>query len=99
MRLRTPVFNGVASRGFDSGHLGERARLASGDRRGQCRCFRDFTVKQGTMRITEENPHQLTLFCARRGRVGYELAMEITGTAEAPSIVFTSSPALDSDSC
>jgi translocation and assembly module TamB len=60
--------------------------------------FASFTVKQGTMRITEENPHELTLFLRGTGRrYNYELTMEIAGTAEAPSVAFTSSPALDSE--
>jgi translocation and assembly module TamB len=101
MRLRTPVFNGVASARFHlGGTLGEpRAIGEVAIEEGQVTMpFASFTVKQGTVRITEENPHELTLFLRATGRRdGYELAMEITGTAEAPSIVFTSSPALDSD--
>ena len=101
MRLRTPVFNGVASARFRlGGTLGEPRAIGEVviDEGQVSMPFASFTVKQGTMRITEENPHQLTLFLRATGRrVGYELAMEITGTAEAPSIVFTSSPALDSD--
>jgi translocation and assembly module TamB len=60
--------------------------------------FANFAVKQGTLRIAEEDPHKLTLFVRGTARFnGYDLAMEITGAAEAPTIVFTSSPALDSD--
>jgi translocation and assembly module TamB len=101
MRLRTPVFNGVASARFRlSGTLGEpRAIGEVVIEEGQVLMpFASFTVKQGTMRITEENPHELTLFLRATGRrYNYELSMEITGTAEAPTVVFTSSPALDSD--
>ena len=101
LRLRTPVFNGVASARFRlGGTLGEPRAIGEVTiDEGQVLVpFASFTVKQGTVRITEEDPHQLTLFLRATGRRdGYELAMEITGTAEAPSIVFTSSPALDSD--
>jgi translocation and assembly module TamB len=101
MRLRTPVFNGVASARFRlGGTLGEPRAIGEVviDEGQVTMPFASFTVKQGMVRITEENPHELTLFLRATGRRnGYELAMEITGTAEAPSIVFTSSPALDSD--
>jgi translocation and assembly module TamB len=101
MRLRTPVFTGVASARFRlSGTLGEPRAIGEVviDEGQVLMPFASFTVKQGTVRITEENPHELTLFLRATGRrEGYELAMEITGTAGAPSIVFTSSPALDSD--
>jgi translocation and assembly module TamB len=101
MRLRTPVFNGVASARFKlGGTLGEpRAIGEVVIDEGQVQMpFASFTVKQGTVRITEENPHELTLFLRATGRrYNYELSMEVTGTAGAPGIVFTSSPALDSD--
>jgi len=101
MRLRTPVFNGVASARFRlGGTLGEPRAIGEVviDGGQVLMPFMSFTVKQGTVRITEEDPHELTLFLRATGRRdGYELAMEITGTAGAPSIVFTSSPALDSD--
>jgi translocation and assembly module TamB len=101
MRLRTPVFNGVASARFHlGGTLGEPRLI--GDvviDEGQVLLpFARFVVKQGTVRITEEDPHKPALFV--RGTVrynGYDLTMEITGPAETPSIVFTSSPALDPD--
>ena len=101
MRLRTPVFNGIASARF---HLGGTlgAPRAIGEvvvDEGQVLLpFTNFVVKQGTVRIPEEDPHKLALYLRGTGRYnGYDLTMEITGTAEAPTIVFTSSPALDSD--
>ena len=101
MRLRTPVFNGVASTRFRlGGTLGEPRAIGEVtiDEGEILMPFASFAVKQGTVRITEENPHALTLFLRGTGRRnGYELAVEITGTAEAPSIGFTSSPALDSE--
>jgi translocation and assembly module TamB len=101
LRLRTPVFTGVASARFRlGGTLGEPRAIGEVviDEGQVLMPFASFTVKQGAVRITEENPHELTLFLRATGRRnGYELAMEITGTAETPSIVFTSSPALDSD--
>ena len=101
MRLRTPVFNGVASARFHlGGTLGEPRAIGelTIDEGHVLLPFANFVVKQGTIRIAEENPHKLTVFARGTGRYnGYDLAMEITGTAEAPNIVFTSSPALDSD--
>lgn len=101
LRLRTPVFNGVASARFRlGGTLGEPRAIGEVviDEGQVLMPFASFTVKQGTVRITEENPHELALFLRGTGRrYSYELSMEITGTAEAPSVVFTSSPALDSE--
>jgi translocation and assembly module TamB len=100
MRLRTPVFNGVASARFRlGGTLGEPRAIGEVviDEGQVLLPFASFAVKQGTVRIAEEDPHKLALFV--RGTVrynNYDLTMEITGTPEAPSIVFTSSPALDS---
>ncbi len=101
LRLRTPVFTGVASARFRlGGTLGEPRAVGEVviDEGQVLMPFASFSVKQGTVRITEENPHELALFL--RGtvrRYNYELTLEITGTADAPSIVFTSSPALDSE--
>ena len=101
LRLRTPVFNGVASTHFRlGGTLGEPRAIGEVviDEGHVLMPFASFLVKQGTIRITEENPHELALFLRGTGRSnGYDLIMEITGAAEAPRIVFTSSPALDSD--
>ena len=101
MRLRTPIFNGVASARFRlGGTLGDPHAVGEVviDEGLVLMPFASFTVKQGTVRITEENPHELALFLRGTGRRNdYEVIMEITGTAEAPIIVFTSSPALDSE--
>jgi translocation and assembly module TamB len=101
LRLRTPVFSGVASARFRlSGTLGEPRAIGELviDEGQVLMPFASFAVKQGSLRITEENPSELTLFlrgAARRS--DYDLSMEVTGTAAKPVIVFTSSPALDSD--
>jgi translocation and assembly module TamB len=101
LRLRSPAFNGVASARFRlGGTLGEPRLIGDVviDEGQALMPFASFLVKQGTVRIAEENPHELALFLRGTGRRnGYELTMEITGTVEAPSIMFTSSPALDSD--
>jgi translocation and assembly module TamB len=101
LRLRTAAFNGVASARFRlGGTLGEPRAIGEVmiDEGQVLMPFANFTVQQGTVRITEEHPHELAVFLRGTGRrEGYELTLEITGTAEAPSIVFTSSPALDSE--
>ena len=101
LRLRTPVFNGVATARFQlGGTLGEpRAIGEMTINQGQVLMpFATFTVKQGSARITELNPHELKIFLRATGRrYDYELTMEVTGTPEAPSVVFTSSPALNSE--
>jgi translocation and assembly module TamB len=101
LRLRTPVFNGVASARFHlGGTLGEPRAIGEVviDEGQISMPFASFTVRQGTVRITEKNPLEPTLFVRGTGRRNnYDLTMEITGTAEAPSVVFSSSPALDSE--
>ncbi len=101
MRLRTPVFNGVASARFHlGGTLGQPRSIGEvAIDEGQVLLpFARFAVKQGTLRITEEDPHRLMLFVRGTARFnGYDLTMEITGAADAPSMVFASNPALDSD--
>jgi translocation and assembly module TamB len=101
MRLRTPAFNGIASARFHlGGTLGEPRAIGEVtiDEGQVLLPFTRFEVKQGTVRIGEEDPHKLALFVRGSARFdGYDLTMEITGAAEAPNIVFTSSPALDSD--
>ncbi|MFA5266032.1 MAG: translocation/assembly module TamB domain-containing protein, partial [Opitutaceae bacterium] len=101
MRLRTPVFNGVASARFRlGGTLGDPSAVGEVviDEGQVLMPFASFMVKQGSVRITEDNPHALALFLRGTGRrIGYDLTIEISGTTEEPSIVFTSSPALDSE--
>jgi len=98
--LRTPVFNGTASAQFQlSGTLGEPRAIGEVTiNQGRVLLpFATFTVKQGFAQIAEANPHELTIFLRATGRrYDYELTMEVTGTPEAPNVVFTSSPALDS---
>jgi translocation and assembly module TamB len=101
MRVRTPLFSGLASARFRlSGTLGEPVALGelTVDEGRVLMPFVGFDVKQGSVGINEGNPHELALFLRGTGRrYNYELNIEITGGVEAPSIVFTSSPALDSD--
>ncbi len=100
LRLRTPLFNGTATARLQlDGTLGEpRAIGEMIINQGQVLLpFATFIVKQGSAQIAESNPHELMIFLRATGRrYDYELTMEVTGTPESPSVVFTSSPALDS---
>lgn len=101
MRLRTPVFGGVASAQFRlGGTLGEpRAVGEITIDEGNVRMpFANFAVTQGAVRLTEADPYEPAVYL--RGttrRYGFDLTMEIDGNASHPNVVFTSSPALDSE--
>lgn len=101
MRLRTPVFNGVTSARFKlSGTLGEPRAIGEIEiDEGTVRMpFARFDVQQGSVRLTEADPYEPTLYLRGTGRqYGYNLNVEIDGKASAPNVVFTSSPALDSE--
>lgn len=101
MRLRTPVFAGVASAHFRlGGTLGEpRAIGEISLDEGKVRMpFASFSVTQGSVRLTEANPYEPEIYLRGTGRrYGYDLTMEIEGQATQPNVVFMSSPALDSE--
>jgi translocation and assembly module TamB len=101
MRLRTPVFNGVASARFRlSGTLEEPRAIGEVEiDEGAVRMpFARFDVQQGSVRLTEADPYEPTLYLRGTGRrYGYDLTVELDGRASAPNVVFTSSPALDSE--
>lgn len=101
IRVRMPVFSGVASARFRlAGTLGEPRAVgdATVDEGQVLMPFATFDVTQGAVRLTEENPYEPTVYIRGSGRHwGYDLTMEVMGRASAPNITFTSSPALDSD--
>jgi len=101
MRLRTPVFSGLASAHFRlSGTLGEPRAIGEVEiEEGVVRMpFARFAVQQGAVRLTEADPYEPTIYLRGTGRrYGYDLAVEIDGKASAPNVVFTSSPALESE--
>jgi translocation and assembly module TamB len=100
LRLRTPIFTGVASMQFKlSNTLGAPRAVGQAviDQGTVLLPFANFTVREGSVRLTESNPHEPALFVtAVSRRYGYDLRMEVGGTASAPTLVFTSSPPLDS---
>jgi translocation and assembly module TamB len=101
MRLRTPVFAGVASANFRlTGTLGEPRALGEVTiDQGQVGMpFASFAVTQGSVRLTEADPYEPAIYLRATGRRwGYDLTMEIEGSASQPNVVFTSSPPLDSE--
>ena len=100
LRLRTALFNGVASAHFRlTGTLG--APLALGEatvNEGNVLLpFASFAVQQTSIRLTAENPHDPSLWVTgTTRRYGYDLRLELSGALSAPVLTFTSSPALDS---
>jgi translocation and assembly module TamB len=101
IRIRTPVFTGVASARFRlGGTLGEpRAIGEIAINHGNVRMpFATFAVTQGSVRLTESDPYEPAVYLRGTGRrYGYDLTMEVEGTASQPIVVFTSSPPLDSE--
>jgi translocation and assembly module TamB len=101
LRMRTPVFNGVASLDFAlKGTLGTpRAIGQVVVNEGQILLpFAAFSLQEGTARLTEENPSEPAISVVGTARkYGYDLRLEITGTPATPNVVFSSSPPLDSE--
>jgi len=101
LRLRTPVFNGLASMHFHLVNtLGEpRATGQVVIDEGQVLLpFATFLIQQGSVQLTEANPFEPALFVSGTSRrYGYDLRMEVSGTASAPVLKFSSSPPLSSE--
>lgn len=99
MRLRTTVFNGVATARFHlGGTLGEPVAIGEAtisDGRVNLP-FASFEVQEGRVSLTRENIYepQLWLTGVTR-RYGYDIRMELSGAATAPLLSFTSSPPLE----
>jgi len=99
LRLRSTVFVGLASARFRlTGTLGDpRATGEAVVETGQVLLpFATFKVERGLVRLTEADPYSLGLFVSGTARrYGYDLRMEITGSAAQPVVRFSSSPPLD----
>ena len=101
LRLRTPVFAGLASAHFRlGGTLGDPRAIGEATvNQGQVLLpFATFAVRQGQVRLTTSNPFEpaIALIGTSR-RYGYDLRMEVSGTVERPQLVFTSIPPLESE--
>lgn len=101
LRVRSPVFRGVVSVGMTvSGQLREPVLVGDvmiGD--GQLQFpFGNLGVTQGLVSLSEMNPTTPTVLVNATSRVyGYQITMNITGTAESPAVVFSSNPPLASE--
>jgi translocation and assembly module TamB len=99
LRLRTPVFTGIASAQFNvRGTLGEPAALGEATiEEGQIRMpFASFAVEEGRVALTREQPYEPQLWVvATARRMDYDLRLELSGGASAPQLAFSSTPPLD----
>ncbi|HKS38669.1 MAG TPA: translocation/assembly module TamB domain-containing protein [Verrucomicrobiae bacterium] len=101
LRMRSPYFRGEVSADFRiKGDLEEpmalgEARIHSG--RVQFP-FGTLSVDQGYVTLTSEDPYEPELFAAASARnYGYNIKMEVTGTASVPRVNFSSTPPLTSE--
>lgn len=101
LRLRTPVFEGVGSTRFSLAGTLREPRVQGEfviDAGRILFPFATFTVQDGAVRILRNDPFTPRLdFRAQGRRLGYDLRLELTGTADAPQLQLFSTPALDAE--
>lgn len=101
LTIRTPVFRGSLSADFNlEGTLMEPQAIGevSIDSGAVRFPFASIGIDQGFVTLTRENPYRPQLFVTGSSRAfGYELNMEVRGTADAPIIEFFSNPPLSSE--
>jgi translocation and assembly module TamB len=99
LRVRTALFNGVASARFHlGGTLGEPMALGEMTiNKGAVRLpFATFDVREGRVTLTPEQPYEPQLWLsATSRRFNYDMRMEVAGAAGAPILTFSSSPPLE----
>ncbi len=100
LKLRTALFNGVASAKFQlGGTLGDpllrgEATIDEGTVKLP---FATFAVQEGRVSLTpEQGVEPQVSFVGTVRRLNYDLRMEASGPASAPQLVFSSSPPLES---
>ncbi len=100
LKLRTALFNGVASAKFQlGGTLGDpllrgEATIDEGTVKLP---FATFAVQEGRVSLTpEQGVEPQVWFVGTVRRLNYDLRMEASGPASAPQLVFSSSPPLES---
>ena len=101
LQVRTPWFSGEVSADFRLQGI-MREPVAVGEARvnsGMVRFpFADFTVDRGLVELAPANPYQPTLdLMATCRSYGYTLRLSVTGPAEQPVLVFSSTPAMTSE--
>lgn len=101
IKLGTPIFNGVVSSSLSlQGTL--KDPIALGDLRidsGVVRFpFASLQVQQGLVTLSSQNPYHPRLeVSAASKQFGYDIRMEVTGSADSPVIQFSSTPPLSSE--
>jgi len=101
LHVRTPFFRGAISANLNvQGTLREPAAIGSVRiNEGLVQFpFANLRVDQGLVTLTSENPYrpQLQVNAAAR-TFGYEIKMDVTGSADEPLVQFSSVPALSSE--
>lgn len=101
LNVRGPIFRGLLSASFNlGGTLEEPVALGNVTiDNGTVRFpFAYMRVDQGIISLRQENPYQPQLFIiANTKAFGYDVQMEVAGTAERPVIEFSSTPPLTSE--
>ncbi len=99
VRVRTTVYNGVASGSFQlGGTLGEPRAVGqlTVDQGQVLFPFASFKVQQGAVRLREADPfHAVVSLNATSQRRDYQMRLEVTGELPTPNILITSTPALE----
>ncbi|WP_175414898.1 translocation/assembly module TamB domain-containing protein [Nibricoccus aquaticus] len=99
--LRTPLFNGVVSGRFQlGGTLFEPIAIgqATFDEGTILLPFAALRLTSGSVRLAQADPYspQLAINAASRS-LGYDVRMELSGSASDPTLTFSSSPSLTSE--
>ena len=101
VRVRTAVFNGIASASFHlTGTLGEPRAVGelTVDRGQVLFPFATLAVQTGAVRLRESDPFKAMVnLNATSQRQGYQLRLDVSGALPAPSVILTSTPALDAE--
>jgi translocation and assembly module TamB len=101
LNVRSPLFHGAVSADWKiTGTLGEPIALGDAEiESGLIKFpFANFRVTQGFMTLTSEDPYRPEVFATATSRAfGYDLQMELSGSANQPVVEFTSTPALTSE--
>jgi translocation and assembly module TamB len=101
LTVRSPFFRGVVSANVDvTGPLKEplaigEVRISSGWVQFP---FANLEVRQGFVTLGSDDPYRPQLFVNADAKTfGYDVKMEVTGTADTPIVQFTSTPGLSSE--
>ncbi|MDX2111846.1 MAG: translocation/assembly module TamB domain-containing protein [Verrucomicrobiota bacterium] len=98
LKVQTPLFNGLVSAHFDlSGTLQEPRAIGDVtiDKGWVTFPFASFEVGQGRISLTRDEPYKPMLYITGGTKLmGYDLQMELSGSANEPKLIFSSTPPL-----